>query len=105
MRISVLHSTEYRYDAPVFLEPHVFRMRPRQDGTQRLLSYQLQIAPQPAGIAECLDQDGNAVVQAWFHAPASVLTVQTAFQIETLRENAFDFLLCAADQQLPPILR
>jgi transglutaminase-like putative cysteine protease len=104
MRISVLHSTVYRYTTPVYLEPHTLRFRPRQDGTQRLLSYQLQIGPQPAGLAECLDQDGNAVVQAWFDVPVGELAVRSAFQIETLRENPFDFLLCAADRQLPPIL-
>jgi len=104
MRISVLHSTVYRYTAPVYLEPHTLRFRPRQDGTQRLLSYQLQIAPRPAGLAECLDQDGNAVVQAWFDVPASELEVRSAFQIETLRENPFDFLLCTADSRLPPLL-
>src|SRR5450432_1122942 len=104
IRISVLHSTVYRYTTPVYLEPHTLRFRPRQDGTQRLLSYQLQIAPQPAGLAECLDQDGNSVVQAWFDIPVGELTVRSAFQIETLRENPFDFLLCDADRELPPIL-
>ena len=60
MRISVSHSTVYRYDNPVFLEPHTFRLRPRQDGVQRLLRYTLEISPAPAGQTECLDQDGNA---------------------------------------------
>src|SRR5579872_4026389 len=95
MRVSVVHSTSYGYDAPVFLEPHLFRLRPRCDGAQRLLSYSLRIDPKPGGVTECLDQDGNAATQAWFSGAVSNLTVESAFELETLRENPFDFILAA----------
>jgi transglutaminase-like putative cysteine protease len=102
MRFSVVHSTVYRYSAPVFLEPHTIRLRPRSDATQRLDAFQLQISPQPAGISECLDQDGNNAAVAWFSGQASTLSVQTSFQLETLRENPFDFILPApASLELP----
>jgi transglutaminase-like putative cysteine protease len=93
MRISVSHSTVYRYAQPVFLEPHTFRLRPRQDGVQRLLRYALEISPAPAGQTECLDQDGNAAFEAWFDRPMEELTVASSFQVETLRENPFDYIL------------
>jgi transglutaminase-like putative cysteine protease len=96
MRISLAHSTIYRYDVPVFLEPHVFRLRPRADASQRLLSYSLEIAPTPDGITQSLDQDGNVVTQAWFAGAASELVVRSAFEVETLRENPFDFILTAS---------
>lgn len=96
MRISIAHSTIYRYDAPVFLEPHVVRLRPRADASQRLLSYSLEIAPAPGGMAECLDQDGNVVTQAWFAGAAPSLAVHSSFEVETLRENPFDFILTAS---------
>ncbi len=93
MRISVLHSSVYRYDHAIYPEPHTFRLRPRENGTQRLISYSLQISPVPAGKAECLDQDGNAVVEAWFDGPVERILVNSAFSVETLRDNPFDFLL------------
>ena len=96
MRISVAHSTLYRYDAPVFLEPHVFRLRPRADASQRLLNYSLRILPAPTGVAEYLDQDGNVATQAWFAGAHSELAVDSAFEIETLRENPFDFILTSS---------
>jgi transglutaminase-like putative cysteine protease len=103
MRISVTHSTVYRYDNPVFLEPHTFRLRPRQDGVQRLLRYALKISPAPAGLTECLDQDGNAALQAWFDRPMEELTVDSSFQVETLRENPFDYILTSpGGVSLPP---
>src|SRR6185295_10775801 len=64
MRIAVTHSTAYRYDSPVYHEPHTFRLRPREDGAQHLVRYHLEISPPPAGRTECLDQDGNVVVEA-----------------------------------------
>src|SRR5438067_1749637 len=69
MRITATHSTEYRYDFPVYLEPHIFRLRPRTNSAQRLLAFDIQIAPTPAGTTECLDQDGNLALNAWFDAP------------------------------------
>jgi len=93
MRISVTHSTVYRYTSPVYLEPHTFRLRPRQDGTQWLHRYALEISPEPAGRNECLDQDGNAAVQVWFTELVQDLTVRSSFEVETLRENPFDYVL------------
>ncbi len=96
MRISVEHSTIYRYDAPVFLEPHLFRLRPRSDGSQRLIRSSLRIEPAPAGICECLDQDSNTAMEAWFAGALSELKVQSSFEVETLRENPFDYILPAS---------
>jgi len=103
MHFNVNHSTTYRYSAPVMLDPHVFRLRPRADGTQRLIAYDLRIDPAPAGRSECLDAEGNAVVQAWFDTLISSLHLSSQFSVETLRENPFDFLLPPPSQlQLTP---
>jgi transglutaminase-like putative cysteine protease len=101
MRISVVHSTIYRYESPVRQNPHTFRLRPREDGAQRLLNYDLRISPAPAGQTECLDQDGNVAIEAWFGSPVHELKVLSSFQIETLRENPFDFLLAGSHLELP----
>src|SRR5262245_39602847 len=102
MRISVLHSTVFRYDTPVVLEPHVFRLRPREDGTQRLIRHDLEILPSPQGHSVCIDPNGNSAMQAWFNQPVSELAVRSCFEFETLRQNPFDFLLPApAALQLP----
>lgn len=93
MRIAVTHSTVYRYASPVYQEPHTFRLRPREDGAQHLLRHTLEISPPPAGMTECLDQDGNVVVEAWFDRPLEEMLVRSSFEIETLRENPFDFHL------------
>ena len=98
MRFAVTHSTAYRYSAPVMLEPHVFRMRPRCDGSQKLIDCQLLISPAPAGRSEYLDAEGNSVVQAWFNMPLDTLHVSSQFILDTLRENPYDFLLPPVSQ-------
>ncbi|HWC97741.1 MAG TPA: transglutaminase family protein [Candidatus Sulfopaludibacter sp.] len=97
MRISVQHSTVYRYDARVFLEPHTIRLRPRCDASQRLLAYSLRIDPSPVGLTEFLDQEGNSATQAWFAGSVAELRLHTAFEVETLRANPFDYILPATE--------
>jgi transglutaminase-like putative cysteine protease len=101
MKINVAHTTVYRYDLPVILEPHIFRLRPRENSAQRLLAFDLQIAPLPAGTTECLDQDGTLALNAWFNAPTSELRVVSRFSVEMLRTNPFDYVLTSQSLNLP----
>jgi transglutaminase-like putative cysteine protease len=101
MKISVNHRTAYRYDFPVYLEPHIFRLRPRANSAQRLLEFDIEITPIPAGTTECLDQDGNLALNAWFNAPTRELAVESRFTVEMLRPNPFDYILAGPALNLP----
>jgi transglutaminase-like putative cysteine protease len=101
MKISVEHSTIYRYNYAAYLEPHTFRLQPRMTGTQRLLAFDIQIQPSPSGSTEALDQDGNLALHAWFNGPALELNVRTRFTVELLRQNPFDYFLGGPWLQLP----
>ena len=101
MRFSVVHSTRYRYGAPVHLDPHLFRLCPRQDGAQHVLRHTLSVSPAPAGRADGIDQDGNVITQVWFTGQTAVLEVRNEFDVETLRRNPFDYLLASGDRDLP----
>jgi transglutaminase-like putative cysteine protease len=101
MKITVTHSTVYRYDFPVFLEPHIFRLRPRTNSSQRLLAFDIQITPTPAGTTECLDQDGTLALNAWFNTPTRELSVLSRFTVEMLRQNPFDYILTGQSLHLP----
>lgn len=104
MRIAVTHSTSYRYDSPVYHQPHTFRLRPREDGAQHLVRFDLEISPPPAGRTECLDQDGNVVVEAWFDRPQKELDVRSSFEVQTLRHNPFDFHLASVELAALPLV-
>jgi transglutaminase-like putative cysteine protease len=101
MRFAVIHTTRYRYVRPVLLGPHLFRLRPRSDGTQQVLDFRVRVQPRPKGWSEGLDLDGNAVARAWFDGVTESLTVVSTFGLETLRTNPFDFLLEPAADALP----
>ncbi|MCC7264173.1 MAG: transglutaminase family protein [Candidatus Latescibacteria bacterium] len=101
MHFAIRHTTCFTYDRPVFLEPHLLRLRPRCDGIQHLSHFDLEVVPQPAGISQCLDLDGNAVVRLWFEGEHPALTFTTTSQVETAARNPFDFFLDPAALQLP----
>jgi transglutaminase-like putative cysteine protease len=100
LRIEIVHRTSYRYEAPVFLNPHLFRLRPSSDASQRLESFSLTSDPAPAGRSDNIDLDGNDVSLLWFEAVTDYLTVETTSVVETLRSNPFDFFWTGS-QSLP----
>jgi transglutaminase-like putative cysteine protease len=97
----ITHDTRYKYSQPIFLEPLLIRQRPRSDGSQQLLDYRCRITPEPAGSSEYLDPEGNAVQQAWFEGLTDELAIQTEMEVETLRENPYDFYLEPEGESLP----
>jgi len=101
MHLAVTHTTAYTYSMPASLGPHVVRLRPRCDGSLRLLDFNLEIAPKPALLADCLDPEGNVVTHAWFEGTTEHLKVTSKFQVETLRTNPFDYVLDHRAESLP----
>jgi len=101
MHYTLTHTTRYRYDRPVFLEPHIIRLRPRSDGSQRLIRFDWNIEPRPAGVTDQLDVENNVTLNAWFSEPTDHLTIITSFEVETLRENPFQFVLDSSVEFLP----
>jgi len=103
MKISVTHQTVYRYDTQVWLEPHTLRLRPRADGAQQLLTYDLVLDPKPAGMTTALEQEGNVVAEAWFQSFAHKLVIVNRFEAETFRRNPFDFVVTDPDVLSVPV--
>jgi len=101
MRFTIRHQTHYRYTSPVVLSPHRLRFHPRDDGAQRVIEHQLNISPTPLGRNDHLDLEGNRVTQIWFEEATDHLDIEVNMQIETLRSNAFDFILAPEAAVLP----
>ncbi|MEN9232366.1 MAG: transglutaminase family protein [Thermostichus sp. DG02_5_bins_236] len=101
MQIQIRHRLEYRYSCPAQLEPHTVRLRPRCDGIQTLLTFELQVDPLPVGQSPLVDLEGNATDQVWFGDPTEHLHIQTQATVQTLRHNPFDYLLLDWATHLP----
>jgi transglutaminase-like putative cysteine protease len=98
--------TRYRYSRPAFLEPQIVRLTPRSDPAQRLTDFRIDFTPEPAGVAQYLDAEGNSVVKAWFEGLTDSLIIHSRFLARTLRSNPFEFLLEGdADYRLPIVYR
>ena len=103
MRFEVRHLTRYIYQRPVLLEPLIVRLRPRSDIFQRLVSFDLAVDPQPEGMSEMVDAEGNALSQVWFVGLAPELALRTSFAVDTLRTNPYDYIVLDPDSLRVPM--
>lgn len=104
MHFEISHWTEYRYQAPVLLTPHVLRLRPREDGTQRLHAFRLDMEPSPARVNAQVEPDGNTSLLAGFVQPVSHLRIHAYSKVETHRSNPYDFVITDLTAMQLPIL-
>ena len=103
MRFRGSHKTVFRFTGPVYLEPHAIRLRPQCNSWQHLDRYSLSLNPEPTLLTETTDAEGNDVAHAWFSDRTDSLTVCTTFEVETLRENPFDYLLIGDGTSKVPV--
>ena len=80
-RLTVQHSTTYRYRRPVAFGPHRMLLRPRDSHDLRLVSSRLLIDPEPR-IRWMHDVFGNSVTLAEFQGKADTLTIESVLTIE-----------------------
>lgn len=102
MFIRVRHRLRYTYDRPVFLEPTVVRLTPRQDCAQRLLRHGMRFDPSPDGAAWSVEPDGTDARWLWFSGEHGAFTVECDSVVETLRENPFDAIIAHGDARTLP---
>ncbi|MGK7877994.1 MAG: transglutaminase N-terminal domain-containing protein [Xenococcaceae cyanobacterium] len=101
MRYHICHTTIYTYNQPVFLNPHLLRLRPRCNGWQKLHSFSLAVDPEPAGVSQITDLDGNNFTKLWFKSSTDQLKLQVTAEVETYKTNPFDYLLESWALKLP----
>ena len=91
MQFNIQHSTHYRYSRAVQLGPQLLRFYPRNDGSQRVINFQLTITPAPAGRDDQLDFEGNRATQVWFDQETDHFDIEVMMQVETLRHICIRF--------------
>lgn len=102
MHIRVVHETRYRFNRPVFLEPHLLRLLPRSDAGQKVESFSVSMDPAPKGQWEIIDASGSPAQWVWFEGMTAELRIVTRSVTNTLRANPFGFLLQPEGLSLPP---
>lgn len=93
MLLRIIHTTEYRYRAPVLLAQHLAHLRPLSKNGQQVLRHQLSVTPEPAHLEQSLDAFGNWRCFFALQSAHDNLVVQADSLLET----------CAAQQANCPV--
>ena len=87
------HRTDYRYDRPVFLNPHCIRLRPVLTCAAEIMRYRLKVWPEPVQMGWQRDPLNNQVAQVSFGEPTQSLTLHVNFSVRFVPSNPFNFVL------------
>ena len=101
LHIALIHQTQYRYDRPVTLSPHVVRLRPAPHCRTPVLSYSLRVTPEKHFINWQQDPYGNYLARLVFPEPTRELRVEVDLVAEMSVINPFDFFLEPSAETYP----
>jgi uncharacterized protein (DUF2126 family)/transglutaminase-like putative cysteine protease len=93
IRVALTHTTRYRYDRLVSLQPHVVRLRPAPHCRTPILSYSLKVEPAEHFLNWQQDPYGNYQARLAFLKPARELLVEVDLVAEMVALNPFDFFV------------
>ena len=93
IRVALNHITEYTYDRPVSLSPHVFRLRPAVHSRTPIESYSFKILPATHFINWQQDPFGNFQARVVFPEKTRQLRIEVEVIANMVVINPFDFFV------------
>jgi transglutaminase-like putative cysteine protease len=92
LRYRILHRTYYNFSGVATLQPHQLRLRPREDYSLRIESFNLQLTP-AATLLWHRDAEGNSVAVATFDQPTRQLAIESESIVQQYNESPLDFMV------------
>jgi uncharacterized protein (DUF2126 family)/transglutaminase-like putative cysteine protease len=101
IRVALSHRTCYRYPKPVWLSPHVVRLRPAPHCRTTISSYSLRVAPSEHFINWQQDPYSNLLARLVFPKKTAEFSVVVDLLAELTVANPFDFFLEKYAEEFP----
>src|ERR1700722_6708738 len=101
IRAALNHKTRYRFPRPVWLSPHVLRLRPAPHCRTPVLSYSLAVSPKEHFINWQQDPYSNRMARLVFPKKTRELSIEVDLVVELTTINPFDFFLDKAAEEFP----
>src|SRR5271170_6249999 len=92
-RVALNHKTRYRYGRPVWLSPHVVRLRPAPHCRSPVVSYSLKVTPAEHFINWQQDPYSNRLARLVFPKKSAELCFEVDLVADLTVTNPFDFFL------------
>ena len=93
IRVALTHTSRYRYDRLVTLEPHVVRLRPAPHSRTPILAYSLRVMPEEHFLNWQQDPFGNYQARLVFTSRRASWRVEVDLVAEMIAINPFDFFI------------
>ena len=93
IKVALHHRTEYKYEKPISLFPHIVRLRPAVHSRTPILSYSLKVEPNSHFINWQQDPFGNYQARYVFNEKSDRLIINVDLVAEMTVINPFDFFL------------
>ncbi len=101
IRVALNHQTVYKYDRPIYLGPHVVRLRPAPHCRTPITAYSLKVSPGEHFMNWQQDPFGNYQARVVFPKAARELKVEVDLVAEMTTINPFDFFIDEAAEFYP----
>ena len=83
MKIKYIHNLKYSYEEPVQLGDHRLCIKPRSNGFQRLINFELKITPEPEIIYPLISSSGEEIHRLRFQGTTNKLIIESVSEVES----------------------